>query len=695
MKAKSIFLSLILGLGLTFVFIVLVKTTAGAAPDQPNKILCVRTSGGGCYTTIQAAVNDADSGDTIRVAEGEYHERVTMAKSLILQGGWNTTFTGWNWTAFRTTIDADGLGSVIYIDGTSTPVTTTIEGFYITDGDASSFLGWGGGILARGSWGNPGLISIRNNYISENIACRLDACQGYGGGIMIYSNHSIIENNAILNNTARSDGRGSGQGGGIAIWGFPTDATLYGNVIEYNTAVISTTGEYSTGDGGGLWSGTSGEVVATHNWIRENVAAEKGQGFGGGVYSAGNLYDNEIISNTASVDGPGYGGGVYAYYTPDFHDNLVKGNVASQNGSGSGGGIYALYLRDARGNTIWNNRATNGGGVYFEEYPGEQKFYNNLVARNTADGLNTSLPEGGGGIFSEADWVEITSNQILTNTALAGGGVLVTSGDKFLLQSNLIRGNIAAAGGGIFLQDMSGQILRNRIGANSAIWWGGGLFLTGSSSPQLDSNLVMYNTALGNSGLAAGGVMVAVDASTHITMTNTLVAYNIIPTSPAGLPASGVHCVSGSCSLIHCTIADNKKGTDPGEGVRIGARGGTNRVWNSIIVGHSMGLVIESSAPHSLDYNDYYDNATNLEGSASPGVHSLYVAPLFVNRWAGDYHLSQGSPLINAGDNNLSFPHDIEGDPRMQGPDIGADEYIHGHLFLPLLMKNYTPCPGC
>lgn len=689
MKVLSVVLSVFLGLGLVLVFSFLAQTGAGAAPEVPSVIRYVRPSGGaGFFTTIQAAVDASASGDTILVAEGVYHEAVLVTKSLTLQGGWNTDFTAWNWTVYHTTIDADGAGSAIRIDGDSAPIQATIEGFYITDGDASNYLGWGGGILAQGEWNNPGLITIRNNYISNNVACRLDGCQGYGGGVVIYSNHAVIENNVIVGNIARADGAGSGQGGGVAIWGWPTDATLYHNVIEYNTAVISTTGEFSAGEGGGVWCEGSGDVVLEENWIRQNTAVEKGKGWGGGVYSTGLMYRNEIISNTASVDGVGYGGGVYAYYTPNFHDNLVQGNIASKNAAGSGGGIYALYLRDAHGNTIWNNKATDGGGVYFSEYLGQQKFYDNLVARNSASGLDTTIPQGGGGILNEANWVEITSNQILTNTGLAGGGVLMRAGERIRLEGNLIRANLSYAGGGLYMNNTNGQVLKNRLASNGALWWGGGLYLAGNSSPQLDRNAVYLNTAGGYSGFAAGGIAIGVDASTHVTLTNTLVAYNTINSGVA----SGVHCFSGSCSLIHCTIVDNKYGANPGEGVRIGALGGENVIWNSIIVGHSVGVVIGGTPLVSLDYNSFYDNDLDTSG-VSPGAHSLFVSPLFVNRWAGDYHLSQFSPLINAGDSNLSIGHDFEGDVRILGPDIGADDFVWGRIYLPRLYKDYVSIP--
>ena len=47
-----------------------------------------------CYSTIQAAINAANSGDTIKLAQGIYAETFVLnsGKQLILQGGWDTKF---------------------------------------------------------------------------------------------------------------------------------------------------------------------------------------------------------------------------------------------------------------------------------------------------------------------------------------------------------------------------------------------------------------------------------------------------------------------------------------------------------------------------------------------------------------------------------------------------------------------------
>jgi len=48
-----------------------------------------------CYSTIQAAIDAASSGKTIKIAGGSYDEALTLSssKDLTLQGGWDSTFT--------------------------------------------------------------------------------------------------------------------------------------------------------------------------------------------------------------------------------------------------------------------------------------------------------------------------------------------------------------------------------------------------------------------------------------------------------------------------------------------------------------------------------------------------------------------------------------------------------------------------
>lgn len=51
-----------------------------------GKIIIVDKSGLGQYTTIQAGINTAVTGDTVKVLPGVYEEQVTLSKSIVVQG---------------------------------------------------------------------------------------------------------------------------------------------------------------------------------------------------------------------------------------------------------------------------------------------------------------------------------------------------------------------------------------------------------------------------------------------------------------------------------------------------------------------------------------------------------------------------------------------------------------------------------
>ncbi len=90
------------------------------------------------------------------------------------------------------------------------------------------------------------------------------------------------------------------------------------------------------------------------------------------------------------------------------------------------------------------------------------------------------------------------------------------------------------------------------------------------------------------------------------------------------------------------------------------------------------------SDDHTLYYN--VTNQTRIV-AGSPIITTL-------NPVAGDpklkanFHLDLGSAAIDAG-LPTSLDHDIDGDVRPAGdfPDIGADELVIRHIFLPVILK--------
>jgi len=149
--------------------------------------------------SIQSAVNNASSGDTIYVHAGVYNERITISnKDLTLIGD----------GAAVTIIDAaGGTGAVFYIN---TPNTVNISGFTLKGAGSSPNWGYGvyylnnstgvladnviTGIYTHGVYVNNAHPTIRNNIIIAN------------GRIGIYNNNSsnpLILNNVIVGNGER------------------------------------------------------------------------------------------------------------------------------------------------------------------------------------------------------------------------------------------------------------------------------------------------------------------------------------------------------------------------------------------------------------------------------------------------------------------------------------------------------------
>ena len=334
-KLESITFSIVAA-GLFLAGLLLLTGTQVARADPGDPLFVSATgSGSDCSQAtpcaLQTALGLANDGDTIRVSQGVYSATVKITKSLTLEGGWNGNFTARDWDTYVTTIDAHRNGSVIQVHG---HVTTTIEGFVITGGDGSDYLGWGGGIEAYGNvTAGKVVVTITHNVISDNIACHSSGCQGEGGGIRVGIGTAFIAYNTVVSNVANTSSGNGGQGGGVMI-GWSGEATLTGNTILSNTAAYTLTG-YARGQGGGVYV-YSADGILRDNEIRGNVAAVDGAGRGGGVYAGGALYNNRILSNTATISGTGHGGGVYALYVTNFDDNTIQGNVRGEFAEGKG-----------------------------------------------------------------------------------------------------------------------------------------------------------------------------------------------------------------------------------------------------------------------------------------------------------------------------------------------------------------------
>ena len=219
----------------------------------------------GEYSTIQAAVNAAQEGDTVMVSPGLYYENIQLrGRNIVLTGRFaldkNPALIE------QTIIDGskpahpDTASCLLIWKGES--AATVVQGFTFRNGGGTVWLdpaGFGvfregGGILTEFS--SP---VIRYNIIRNNIV--LPAGPGMvsngGGGIRCGDGAPLIENNRIIHN------QGAGYGGGIVL-NYCPGAIVRNNVIAFN---------YGGKDfsGGGFWS--TGKDQQTMVILQNNVIA--------------------------------------------------------------------------------------------------------------------------------------------------------------------------------------------------------------------------------------------------------------------------------------------------------------------------------------------------------------------------------------------------------------------------------------
>jgi parallel beta-helix repeat protein len=472
-------ITLTLGLGLTLALLWLLSGGSPAiraqGPDGYSTYYVAPSCTGlpePCYTTVQAAVDDADDpDDVVKVAAGTYSDINTRAvpsgyldppasgvvtqvvyidKDIALRGGYTTAFTEPPHPNTNLTIlDAQGKGRVILIIGEINP---TIEGLHVTNGDASGLGGgpWGGLNFGGGALVMTGTATIANNQIFGSTA-------DVGSGLYLYNSTSALNGNTISSNT------NSLYGGGLRLRS--SNATLDGNIISSNSAW----------SGGGLCLYSS-DATLMNNAIITNTATESGGGLR--LYaSAATLTGNTVVSNTSDR----IGGGLYLDGSDaTLSGNTINGNIVRDSyGDFQGGGGVALSSSTAalNGNTIISNTANrSGGGLLLSD--SDATLINNVVAGNRADGA-------GSGLYIHDSSIRLLHSTVAHNIGGSGSGVHVTDlwgthGMAWLTNTILVShtvGITVTAGSTVTLE---ATLWGSGAWVNDANWGGDGTVITGT-----------------------------------------------------------------------------------------------------------------------------------------------------------------------------------------------------------------------
>lgn len=256
----------------------------------------------GQYPTIAAALVAADNADVILIAPGAYPARVTVNKSVTLQGA----------GVGQTVLDGGGTGRVLVIDPGS---SATVVGVTITNGRAPDDFGYGGGVF------NNGILRLERCLVAGNSAPTA------GGGVSNYDGILTLADSAISGNTAPI-------GGGLDNEGLLTASAC---TISGNTATIL---------GGGL---ANLDTAALLNCTVAGNSAWQG----GGIYNTADAIglDSVTVSDNTATSG----GGISAFGTVRPVSALIAGNHAAA-------GIDVDGILESQGYNLIGS-ATNASGL--------------------------------------------------------------------------------------------------------------------------------------------------------------------------------------------------------------------------------------------------------------------------------------------------------------------------------------------
>ena len=298
--------------------------------------LCVNPTGaGGCFTTIQAAVNAAVSGDTINIAAGTYSPVSVSAKNLSFVGaGRDQTF-----------IDGGGISRAV-----ATASNAKIGLSNLTVQNGYSAAGYGAGIYAVSA------LTLTNVNVLSNTA----VASYYGGGV--FAGGTLLINNArFISNTAS-------VGGGV--YAFST-AYVTNSRFEHNTAVggdanggglfvlggtltVTGTDFISNSAKGGAGAVSNVSVVMTDVTFEDNYA-EQFAGLGA-VGTAAVLRNTNFFSNTSTGSASG---GAYLLGNVQITGGRYIGNTC---GAGCSGGGLNVKAGTISGTLFISNTSAGGGG---------------------------------------------------------------------------------------------------------------------------------------------------------------------------------------------------------------------------------------------------------------------------------------------------------------------------------------------
>lgn len=657
------------------------------------------------YLTIQEAINNSISGDTILVAPGIYTERINFSGNAILIAS-NFIFSSDSLDILNTILDGNQLPNVVTFNhnenndskligftiqnGRCPEPNTTLNGAGILIDGASPVIAncilknnttfiYGGAICLWNS-GNTRLINLKitNNHSSY-----------HGGGIAIISSSAELINLLITDNSTNF-----AYGGGLYINN--SDVKVVNCTIAENSS-MGYMGHY----GGGISTNNSGQVFVMNSIVWNNtpdqISDQSNQqqtvqysNVEGGYTGIGNINLNPKFTNSTNNNfrltdySPSIGSGIDSvfysgiwYAAPD--KDLDLNPRPNPIGSSPDQGAYENFYGTPQHKTL-------------VQVPGDyatiQEAINEVIDGDTV----LVLP---GNYNENIDFNN--KNILLTSNVLYNRDSLIVNQTKIIAQSilyptvkissgKLLGFTIQGGNGGISIPIYS-SIQIDFCFINDNINVG-----IGASSSQIEiMNCKIFNnmnvgvSLLGCTGSLKGSKIFSNNGSgLHLweMSGNFEIENNLFIGNDKGVSTFG----QNPATITNCTIYGNEYGVFCQEGSAF-------NIKNSIIFNTGIPILINNSGVNILEID--YSIIENGQGGIvnnsitsiiTYGDNNIDYNPLFINASSNDFHLSEFSPAIGSGTSVGAPMADIEGNPRPNpagsNPDIGAYESPLAHFDL-------------
>ncbi len=632
--------------------------------------ITVKQDGTGDFTTIQAAVDSAQNGDTVLVWPGVYYENIEILSKYVTLGSLTLT-TGEDGYIFQTIINGNSNGSCIKTWNWGISDKIIINGFTITNGTGADCGGICGG----------GLFIEYTNIELDNCLVKKNNCLDYGAGIYLYGSIAYFSNVTITKNHAYN------RGGAILL-------------LNYSQLTFDTINRCN---------------------IYENYAA-----VGADIYKLG-APAMEVYVDTFTVQNPDY------YYVfskdsmelpqDDINMHILHHKIeqtfddlyVSPNGDNNNSGLtpdsalknisYALLKMAS--DTVSPDTIHLANGTYSissgEMFPLSLKSYvtlkgasrdstildaeesnrhlNGIPSAKNFNLINFTLQNGNGNIYNEPLRIGSTTLRINFNVKLNNLLFTNNTGDlvgcvKFTRTNNCSLNNVE------FLNNFGGKSVR-------------------SGAPLMDTLYINNCKFIRNDqGFYSGGGVVTMGTdpfspiSITTIITNTLFAKNLRGDYP-GYSTVSILTVDGAKTyLVNCTLADNYSENENGGNIGVVDDAATD-IYNSILYNNVPSeIYMFNVASYETNYLSIYHSLVdggeeNIQ--ITTGNNVLYydttnidTDPLFYGGAEFPYNLSDESPCIDAG--TLDLPQfildhmpdtDLAGNPRIFNGkiDMGAYEW--------------------